>query len=152
MGGLMSRNKGKRAEREIICLLQPIVNECFKMYGKKAPFLQRNTLQSDTGGCDIAGLEWLALEVKHCEIFNLNAWWQQCVAQSEGHTEPKEPVLTYRRNNMPWRVRMRGVAGRTEAHAFCLVDISLDAFLTYFRARLLHELSQRYGQALQTTG
>src|SRR5438045_4158293 len=77
MGGLMSRNKGKRAERQVIDLLQPIVDHCYKEAGLKPLLLQRNTVQSDQGGFDIIGLEWLALEVKHQEILNVDAWWQQ---------------------------------------------------------------------------
>lgn len=145
MSGLLSRNKGKRAEREVIELLQPIVTELYLNLVKRcAPTLQRNTLQSDSGGCDISGLEWLALEVKHCETFNLNDWWKQTVRQSEGHSDPKEPVLFYRRNNVAWRVRMRGVAGRTDSYAFALVDISVEAFLMYFRKRLANELLVKY--------
>jgi hypothetical protein len=145
MSGLLSRNKGKRAEREVIELLQPIVSEQYFKLVKVSPKLQRNTLQSDSGGCDISGLEWLALEVKHCETFNLKDWWAQTVRQSEGHCDPKEPVLFYRRNKVDWRVRMRGSCGRSGATVNALVDISIEAFLMYFRKRLAFELLVKYG-------
>ena len=78
--GSMARSKGQRGEREIVALLQAVVNEVYTAYNRKVistteselvqyrtlevPLLQRNTIQSDRGGYDIVGLDWLAPEVK----------------------------------------------------------------------------------------
>ena len=103
MGGSMSRDKGQRAERAAIKLLQPVVNKVYAKYGRDAPVLQRNQLQSHMGGEDMVGLLWLALEVKHQEALNVEAWWAQCVKQCKGI---REPVLLYKQNNVKWRVRI----------------------------------------------
>lgn len=146
----MSRNKGKRSEREIVHILQPIITSVYDDYIKasgyvdesfKTPILQRNTIQSDRGGFDIIGLDWLAIEVKHCETFGLNDWWQQTVRQAGN----KMPVLFYRKNNVAWRVRTHGVlfdAPCRNAWSTAIVDISLEDFLNYFELRLKCELAK----------
>ena len=141
MGGKMSRSKGQRGEREIIDLLQPVVNEVYEMVLLHAPKLKRNSLQSDGGGSDIAGLPWLALEVKYQEKNDtpgtLAVWWAQTLEQAEGC---REPVLFYRRNGSKWRVQMYGMlcAG---GHSFTVpVLVSPADFLRWFRARLIKEL------------
>lgn len=143
----MSRNKGQRAEREIVKLLQPVVIAVWNELGREgaAPALERNLMQSHKGGHDLIGLDWLALEVKHQEQFVLSSWWRQAKTQAEEAEakihRPVEPVLFYRRNNIPWRVVMfgyldAGSAGRVR----CPVDITPDAFLAWFRLRLAQEL------------
>lgn len=137
MSGTMSRNKGKRAEREVIAILQPIVNHVWLTHGLEPPLLQRNTLQSDQGGCDLAGLEWLSLEVKHCETFQLTQWWAQTVRQAKGRNgQKKTAVLFYRKNNVAWRVRMEGQAGDFRPWA-CVVDIAQEDFEYWFYNRLM---------------
>jgi hypothetical protein len=144
----MSRDKGKRAEREIVKLLQPVVIAVWNELGREgaAPTLERNLMQSHKGGHDLIGLDWLALEVKHREQFVLASWWRQAKTQAEEAEaklhRPVEPVLFYRRNNIPWRVVMfgyldSGSAGRVR----CPVDITPDAFLAWFRLRLAQELT-----------
>lgn len=142
MGGKMSRAKGQRGEREIVRLLQPVVNEVYEVMMHEVPVLKRNSLQSDGGGSDIAGVPWLALEVKYQEKNDtpgtLRVWWQQTLQQAG--TE-REPVLFYRRNGSPWRVQMYGMLG-TEACRFTVpVIITPEDFLRWFRARLVKELS-----------
>lgn len=142
MGGLMSRNKGKRGEREVIKLMEPVLRGVYEDAGllDELPKLQRNTLQSDGGGFDIVGLEWLALEVKYQEQFNLSGWWKQCAAQCG---RGQEPVLIYRKNNVKWRVRMFGLlpAGNKRIRTIC--DITGDAWLVWLRERVIAELETR---------
>ena len=139
MGGLMSRNKGKRGEREIVDLLQPVVNEVYSICNREPPKLKRNTLQSDSGGSDIAGLPWLALEVKYHEQLNINSWWRQTVDQAE---YGQEPVLFYRRNHGRWQVKMYGMLGMPGCCYTVPVIVEPADFLKWFRARLLQELSK----------
>ena len=98
-----SKDKGGRGEREIIALLQPIVDRVYRVAGKLPPKLQRNSMQANgLGGCDVVGLDWLALEVKRCETLLLDQWWQQTISQAK---QGAMPVLCYRQSKQPWRVR-----------------------------------------------
>lgn len=143
MGGLMSRNKGARAERQIIDVLQPVVNEVYAAHDLQAerPLLKRNASQADGGGEDISAFRWLAIEVKHQECDNVNVWWRQACAQAEARGAGCVPVLIYRRNHQPWRVMLPvtidGVSG--------VGIIDMTTFLKWFRARLNQQLSLEYG-------
>lgn len=139
----MARNKGKRGERGVIDLLQPVIEEACRLCAvDDVPLLQRNTLQSDRGGFDICGLEWLAPEVKNCETFQLDKWWQQACRQTK---KGQTTVLFYKRNHVPWRVRMPGVlyceAGPNTWHP-CVMDVSMEDFLIYFKMRVIAELKK----------
>lgn len=137
MGGKMSRDKGQRGEREICQLLQPVVNEVYELFDLTPPKLKRNTLQSDDGGCDIAGLLWAAIEVKYCETIKLTQWWAQTIAQVEG---AQEPILFYRRNGTKWHVMMYGMLGKPGQSTIVPVIVKPESFLLWFRTRLTEEL------------
>lgn len=142
MPKLNSRSKGQRGERAAIDWLQPIANQVTAALGLPPLLLQRNTLQSDQGGSDIAGLPWLAIEIKNCETdapAALEAWWGQCLGQSKlGQT----PVLLYRRNHRAFRARLEGGIGTEEPWLPALVDVDALAFEVWFRAKLRHELTK----------
>lgn len=132
MGGLTSRNKGKRGEREVVQLLQAVIDAI--QTPSEKPRLQRNTLQSDGGGMDIVGLEGFALEVKYQETLNLEAWWRQTVDQAKGRLVP---VLVYRKSRTPWRVRTYGVLPTGGGYGLkTVVDVSMEAFLASLKVRL----------------
>lgn len=139
MGGKFSRDKGKRGEREIVDLLQPVVNEVYELHGLEPPKLKRNTLQSDGGGSDIAGLLWAAIEVKYHSEISLGAWWAQTIAQAG---PDQEPILFYRRNNIPWKVKMYGILGKPGCAYTVPVIVDTEHFLAWFRARLSQELER----------
>ena len=144
LGGTGRRNKGKRGEREIIDLLQPVVNEVYVAHGEKPPLLQRNLLQSDKGGCDVHGLAWFAPEVKFQETFALAAWWQQCEQQAG---EDKVPVLFYRRSRVDWLVMMRATLA---PGCTTVATVSMAAFLVWFRLTLAKEVgrgTQKHGRS-----
>ena len=137
MAGKMSRAKGQRAEREIVKLLQPIVDKVCLMRGWAAedvPRLERNLMQSHRGGHDIVGLEWLALEVKHQENFSILSWWEQATLQAKRLNAL--PVLCYRKNNVPWRFRLIGKLPAGAKQVSCPVDIDLASFLCWFEVAL----------------
>lgn len=138
MGGKMSRDKGKRAEREVVRELQPVLDRIAARHGIDAERLKRNTMQSDGGGFDIHGIRWMAPEVKHHETFALNSWWKQTVEQA---SPTQEPVLFYRKNNVKFRVRMFVDArfGPCEAPRI-VVDIDMPTFLEIFEQRAEAEL------------
>lgn len=143
MAGSTSRNKGANAEREVITILQPIINKCYERFDGSlgdAPLLQRNALQSHTGGFDVVGLDWLALEVKRQETLNLTAWWRQTVKQSGKN---RLPVLIYRQSRRPWRVQMPMHVAIGQGKFTCCADISIENFLDYFEQRLMSELNDK---------
>jgi len=138
----MSRNKGKRGEREIITLLQPLVDQVYEANELDAPVLKRNTLQSDGGGFDIVGLDWIALEVKYHETFQVEKWWEQCMRQAG---PGQMPVLVYRRNGMrTWLVRMLGFVGEPSCGHTVPVSVRWEDFLLWFRTRLAKELKNEW--------
>jgi hypothetical protein len=144
MGGKFSRDKGQRGEREAIGLLQPIIHDVCAALGRDIPKLQRNLLQSDCGGCDLHGLEWLALEVKRQETLNVAAWWDQTVRQA---TNGRVPVLLYRRNGeRTWHAVMWAwmpcVAGGDGGGQWVRATVEIESFLTWFRSRLYLELTK----------
>ena len=144
--GINVRAKGQRAERQVIDMLQPVVTEIYERMGYQGddiPTLQRNTLQSDQGGYDITGLNWLALEVKHQEKLQVEKWWEQTVKQAKCGAEP---ILLYKQNNVRFRARIKAwvpVHGSNpQAHLPMVIDIDLESFLLYFRIRLISELGK----------
>lgn len=139
--GSMSRSKGQRGEREIIDLLQRVVNEVYAEHGEEvvkfSGLLQRNTLQSDLGGVDIVGLPWFAPEVKRCQTLSIARWWEQTTRQAGVR---REPVLFYRRNQEQWQVMMVGSVGTVRMRISVPVIVPMSAFMRWFRVRLHEEL------------
>lgn len=147
MSGLKSLNKGKRAERECVKILQPLVDKACAAAGIATFSVERNLTQSRKGGFDIAGIPWLALEVKHHETEQLSAWWEQAKRQAAEH---QEPVLFHRKNHGKWKVRMFGYLNAAQRgvdgpRIRCPVDISLETFLVYFQVRLERSLTEQGG-------
>jgi hypothetical protein len=138
MGGKSSKRKGYRGEKEVIDLLQPIVNDVCGLGTEVV--LERNLMQARKGGCDMVGLDWISLEVKRQEKVQVSVWWKQTLRQcKDGQT----PVLLYRENHAPWKCRMRvrlELGGGKQLLA--TVDIDIATFLLYFRHRTKHELGQ----------
>lgn len=100
-----NRNKGHDGEREVINLLKPMIDE---IVGEGV--LRRNLNQSRQGGHDVAGLDFLAIEVKRCETLEIEKWWQQTLRQAE-QAGGAIPVLIYRQNRKAWHVVMLGWVG-----------------------------------------
>lgn len=138
MAGKMARNKGANGEREVIGMLQPIVDKVYGEARRAAPVLRRNQAQRYEGGYDIEGLPWLALEVKRQENAGmLGSWWKQCL---KGCRERQLPVLLWRVNYGQWNVRFRPllVVGSKKIRVTANVDIG--TFLVYFEERLRMDL------------
>jgi len=93
-------------------------------------------------GQDITGLEWLSLEVKHRETLQVDKWWEQTTEQAKRRNgEGVTPVLIYKRNHVPWRVRMPGYASSEVQHP-CIVDISFEDFQYWFYHRAVKAYSE----------
>ena len=140
----MARNKGQRGEREVVKLLQPVVNKVYKNFDLEPPEMKRNLMQSREGGYDLVGLDWLALEVKFQENEQINSWWQQTLRQTSAS---QIPVLFYRRARQPWRVKTVLNARSISYSLPVPAIISLDDFLSILELRLIEELNSSIGSS-----
>ncbi|QDP52342.1 MAG: putative protein D14 [Prokaryotic dsDNA virus sp.] len=130
-------NKGKAGEREVVKLLQPIVNEVYESLRMQPPDLLRNQMQTAVGGYDICGLPWIALEVKRQEQLSLNAWWKQVTTAC---CNGEVPIVIFRQNRKKWRILMPAwLHTGGKGHQQCRAEVDLDTFLTWFRERCKYE-------------
>lgn len=134
MAKINSRSKGQRGEREVVKILQAAADEVYGYFNEEPPFFERNQMQSNNGGYDIIGLDWLAPEVKHCETLQLEKWWKQTLRQCGKN---QTPVLFYRKSHVKWRVRMFGyfIIDKTTRRKY-VADISLDDFSEWFKFKM----------------
>lgn len=91
--GKMSRDKGKRGEREWSKLCQEYGFDC------------RRTSQycGKTGdAADVVGIEGIHQEVKRVEKLNIDTAMEQAVRDCNGKT----PIVAHRKNGKPWYVTM----------------------------------------------
>lgn len=147
--GSLSIQKGKRAERDVASRLNPILLRICEDMGCDVQKLQRNLKQTQQGGYDLDGLDWLAIEIKHHKAVALPSWWRQTCGQAGcddlGTPIPnrvfREPVLIWKQHGGKWNVRM---IGRLEIEPGrrlrAVVDISWDAFLIWFEKRVEVEI------------
>jgi hypothetical protein len=126
--------KGYRGEKEVLTLLEEIVKEEYNRAGMGAPELARSP-----NGRDIRGISWIGIEVKYRESMQMDQWWTQCKVNTPAGAEP---VLIWRANYQPWRVRMFGFLDSKSARVRTPVDIGVEPFLIWFRERLKHELKR----------
>lgn len=91
MGGKMSREKGKRGEREIAAIL--------KAHGYDARRGQQ--FCGANGDADVVGLDGIHIEVKRTEKLKLYEALEQ--AQSDAR-DGELPVVMHRKNNHEWVV------------------------------------------------
>ena len=91
MGGKMSREKGKRGEREFarIC----------REHGYNG---KRGQQYNGLSGEDVVGLPGIHIEVKRVERLNLD----DAVAQSVRDADGKIPIVAHRKNNAEWLITM----------------------------------------------
>lgn len=133
----LSIQKGKRAEREIASKLNAILEA---ELGVGAAALKRNLAQSQAGGFDLTGLDWIAIEIKHHKTVAINSWWQQTLRQA---VNGREPVLIWKKHGGKWNVRMKGclpISG--EELLPCVVDIDWETFELWFARRARFELQK----------
>ena len=138
MAGNSSRNKGQSGEREVMGILKLIVEERYKtLTNLDCPVLERNLNQSNKGGYDIIGLDWLALEVKRQETLLIDQWWAQTKKQAKHN---QHPVLIYRASRQPWRVMLEVSIYENNQLLIMPAQISLDYFLKWFKLKLTSKL------------
>lgn len=150
--GSLSIQKGKRAERAVASILNPILERVCSEEGVDPIKLQRNLKQTQQGGHDLEGLDWLAIEVKHHKTVALPAWWRQTCGQAGCDTmgiplrnfTQRAPVLIWKQHGGKWNVRMIGYLEVCPHEGVrCPVDISMDQFLVWFEERVRVECVRR---------
>ncbi len=125
-------HKGRMAEREVINMLQPILDVIWSKADLIAPKLERRGL--GFAGQDITGLEWLSFEVKHRKQVSLGSWWKQCEAQAVRRNGCYVvPVLLWKGHRTGWNVRLGGFIDWQERRRF--VDITIEEFKWWFYTR-----------------
>lgn len=149
--GINVVQKGKRAERDVASRLNAILVGLCDELGIEGVKLARNLKQTQQGGFDLDGLDWIAIEIKHQNTVNLNPWWEQCCRQATpmpGGGYMREPILIWKKTGAQWKVRMLGRLKLDEKRAVrCTVDIAWDDFAVWFTHRARMELEK----ALQST-
>lgn len=139
--GKHARGKGQRGERELIDVLQPLVDRVHTRLGIPFTVLQRNLMQAHLGGSDIHGIKGWSFEVKRHENEQPNVWWIQCLGQAK--KENAIPVLLWRGNGRQWKARVRA---EMRTSPFTMFTVSVDAdlswtdFLLWFEKAYDHNL------------
>ncbi len=111
--GIDPRTKGAEGERQVYKMLNDIIVGVMLALEfpadeveKAKTMVQRNQNQSAVGGNDLTNTFGMSIEIKRQEQLSVNTWWQQCVTAAKRNNEL--PVLMYRQNRKPWRVRTLG--------------------------------------------
>lgn len=133
------KTKGASGEREIADVLNMLLCEAMvelqypaDQIGKAQKAVQRNQNQSAVGGCDLTNTFGLAIEVKRQETLSVDAWWRQTTVSALRNNET--PVLVYRQNRKPWRVRLPGLVPFNSGKAVsAVVEISWEDFKCFFK-------------------
>jgi hypothetical protein len=149
-------SKGKSGEREVATMLNAIVVEVMTAMAYPAEAIaaatktvQRNQNQTAVGGCDLTNVFGMAVEVKLQEQLAIPAWWRQTVAAAERNNEL--PVLIYRQNRKPWRVRtyawlaLPGSSpGAWNRQQMIVAEFDVDTFKGWFAQWVRGRLEQGY--------
>lgn len=144
--GSLSIQKGKRAERAIAVLLRQIIEAVCLRFSVPVIELRRNLKQSQIGGFDLDGIDWIAIEIKHHAKPAFSSWWAQTLHQAG---TDREPILIYKIHGTQWRVRMWGrLEVEPGRRLRTCVDIDWEAFAIWFEKRLEVEVKKSVVSAL----
>lgn len=140
-------NKGKTGEREVVDLLATEIYYLMHLnkYDEATTaalhgIVQRNQNQSAVGGGDI-NIFGLSVEVKRCEVLEVEKWWRQCETSAARNADV--PVLIYRQNRKAWHVVTRGwLMLPSGAHMQARVTLSLEDFKKFFACWAEYQISQ----------
>lgn len=125
-----SRSKGQRGEREVVDLLQVVVDRVRAKLCLDPVVIQRNALQSHLGGADLHGLDGFAVEVKFVEQLAVNQWWAQTLRQAD--KLKAIPVLFYRASRQAWTCKVRVPVAAPDSLVEMAVTITVEEFLQWF--------------------
>lgn len=106
MTGRMSREKGKRGERELAAV--------FRSYGYGCRRGQQYS--GANGDADVVGLPGIHIEAKRVEKLNLYDAITQSIHDAAAKGDNEIPIVAHRRNNCKW-----------------LVTLGIDDFMTIYK-------------------
>lgn len=99
----------------------------------RSEFATRKRLERGTSSRDIGNIPIISIEVKRQEKLNLPKAWEQTLRQATGGLLP---VLVYRYNREPWRVRtyvgLTSADGTGRIVQYVVAEVTLVDFLPYF--------------------
>lgn len=132
--------KGAQGERDVLNAFRDImrnVEDELKDQGHtfvaRSDFATRKRLERGTSNRDIGNIPIISIEVKRNENLNVKAAWEQSVRQADGGLLP---VLVYRYNREPWRVRtwaaLTHYDGSGRVVHYAVSEVALVDFLPYF--------------------
>lgn len=138
--GRASSRKGAQGERDVLNSFRDAMREVeAALVAEGVPFVARSDfatrkrLERGTSSRDIGNVPIISIEVKRNEKLNVNAAWEQAMRQADGGLLP---VLVYRYNREPWRVRTWGALtsydGTGTVVSYAVSEVSLVDFLSYF--------------------
>ena len=146
--GRASAHKGANGEREVLGafreLMQGIEAELAEqghVFVARSEFATRKRLERGTSSRDLGNIPIISIEVKRNENLNLNKAWEQALRQADGGLLP---VLVYRYNREPWRVRTWAALTHYDRSgavvSYAVGEFSLVDFLTYYGRLYRHFL------------
>jgi hypothetical protein len=148
------RTKGADGERQVYKMLNDIIVKVMSAMAfpaedieKARTMVQRNQNQSAVGGCDLTNTFGIAIEVKRQEVLSIPAWWRQVCTAAERNNEL--PLLIFRQNNKPWRVRTYGflhapARDGSWSSVQAVVEIDEPTFKQWFEAWVRGKLESGY--------
>lgn len=154
MAGINIRQKGAEGERQVIKMLTPIIQDVMRemefpqeKIDAALKMVQRNQNQSAVGGNDLSNTFGMSIEVKRQEQLSIGTWWKQCEAAAARNNEL--PVLIFKQNNKPWRIRTLGFLHTPAANGGwssvrAQVEFDEATFKTWFRAWVKGQLLNGY--------
>jgi hypothetical protein len=132
--------KGAQGERDVLnqfrdCMraVEAELTERGLVFVARSDFATRKRLERGTSNRDIGNIPIISIEVKRNENLNIKAAWEQAVRQADNNLLP---VLVYRYNREPWRVRTWGALTHYDGSGavvhYAVSEVSLVDFLAYF--------------------
>lgn len=129
MGGLHSRNKGKKGERDVRDLFRAALAHCMD----DVEDIRRNHQQAEIGGADLVGLPYFSVEIKRMAKITwgkqLMDWWAQC--QEQADTDGLHPCLVFRQDRGKWFVMIEAWAVAFEDEIAAPMILSWENFAWY---------------------
>lgn len=132
--------KGAQGERDVLNAFRDIMRDVEDelkekglVFVARSDFATRKRLERGTSNRDIGNIPIISIEVKRNEKLNVKGAWEQAVRQADGGLLP---VLVYRYNREPWRVRTWGALTHYDGSGavvhYAVSEVSLVDFLAYF--------------------
>lgn len=138
--GRASSRKGATGERDVLSAFRDVMRNVEQdladagfTFVARSEFATRKRIERGTSNRDIGNIPIISIEVKRNEKLNVSAAWQQAVRQADGGLLP---VLVYRFNREPWRVKTWVALTHYNRSGaildYAVAELPLTDFLSYF--------------------